>query len=175
MKPTRTFITVCGITPEEAEDFSFDYDLSGASIGSDDLMNQLVPNSEDWGGISWMELEDYEYDASTNRILVTLETKWEAPLEWAQVASRDCIYFQNRLITMSTVSQDECWVEGYAFMDGERLQNKRLISIGSSETSEYQDNENNNDQEGDLDSLLWEAINKFEQVCRDFYLGEKND
>ena len=176
MKPTRSFITVYGIDAQEAQDFSFDYDTSSASIGSDDLMEQLVPNNDAWGGIGWMELEDYEYEEGTGRILMTIETKWEAPTEWARVASRDCPYFQNRLITMSTIARDECWVEGYAFMDGETLQDKRLVNMESSEVFKYYDEENEDYEVDDLDSLMWESINKFEQVCRDFYLGEeKND
>ncbi len=175
MKPTRSFITVCGISPEVAKDFSFDYDTSSAAIGSDDLMEQLVPNNGSWGDIGWMELEDYEYEEENRTMLMTIETKWEPPTEWARVASRDCPYFQNRLITMSTIARDECWVEGNAFMDGEPLQYKRLLNLESSEVFKYYDEENEEDEVDDLDALMWDAINKFEQVCRDFYLGEENN
>jgi hypothetical protein len=173
MKPTRSFITVYGIMPLESQDFSFDYDT--ASIGSDNLMEQLVPSLKVRDGGGWIQLEDYEYDPSSQRILMALETRQEAPTEWVIAASRDCPYFQNRLITMATISRDECWVEGYAFMDGETLQDKRLINLPSAEIHKYYDRENDDYEVDDLDSLMWEAINKFEQVCRDFYLGEKND
>jgi len=171
---TRSYVTVYGITPEQAEDFAFDYDATGAALGSDSLLFQLVPNADEWSSVGWIEVADYDYDPSTERLLVTLETKWERPKGWVLAASRDTSYFQNRLVTMTTISEDECRVGGYACMDGEVLQDKELLSLDADEVARYYDDNYPDHGVDDLDTLLWNAINKFEQVCKDFYLGEDN-
>jgi len=174
MNATKSHITIYNITPAQAEDFDFDY----RGTRETDLVSQLVPDRDNWGGIGWIELDEFEYDAAKNQLLLTLDTKWESPVAWLQHASTSAHYFENRLMVMSTIQKDETCVRGVAVMDGEILQNKQLVELDSAEVGKYYDD---TDQDGydvdDLDNLLWNAITQFVHVCEQFYLekDDKND
>ena len=73
MDSTKSFVKVFNFSPQEAEDFEFDYDTD-----TSDLLTELVPDLDNWGGIGWMELEEYEYNNHNNTMHLTLETKWES-------------------------------------------------------------------------------------------------
>ena len=59
MEATKSFVKVYNVTPEQAEDFEFDY-----TTDDTDLLGELVPNYDLWGDIGWAELEEYEYNHS---------------------------------------------------------------------------------------------------------------
>jgi hypothetical protein len=172
MDATKSYIKVYNISLEEAEDFEFDYDVE-----TDDLLTELVPDLDNWGGLGWMELEEYEYAPNRQQINLSLDTKWESPVEWLTHASLGTHYFANKLITMATIQKDETCVRGVAVMDGEVLQNKYIFELDSEEVGKYYNDE---ETEYDLDSLdnqIWDSISKFANVCEQFYLEreEKND
>ena len=50
MDATKTYITVYGITADHAQDFEFDYD-----VNTSDVLTELVPDLDNWGGVGWME------------------------------------------------------------------------------------------------------------------------
>ncbi len=165
MDATQSHITIYNISPESAEDFEFDYDTT-----NNDLLTELVPDLDNWGNIGWMEVEEYDYDPSRQVIQLTLETKWAAPSQWLQSASTGTHYFQNKLITMATVQQDETCVTGIAVMDGEILQDKVLFEMESEEVGKYYNDENDQYELDDLDNQIWDSITKFVTVCEQFYL-----
>ncbi len=175
MDTTKNHIKIYNISPEEAEDFEFDYDAGGVSIGCSDILGELSPHLDDWGGI-WIEADEYEYNPRKNEMHLILNTKWEPPLNWLVQASKN-LCFQNRLITMTTIQKDETCVTGVAVMDGEILQNKPVFEMEPEEVGKYY----NDDEVGyDLDTLdnqIWDSIEKFVNVCEQFYLekDEKND
>jgi hypothetical protein len=172
MDSTKSFMKVYGVKPADAEDFEFDFDTT-----SDDLLTELVPDLDNWGGIGWMELDEYEYNSKHNTMHLTLDTKWAAPAEWLKYASQGTHYFENKLITMSTIQKDETCVTGVAVMDGEILQNKTLFEMSSEEVGKYYNNEESGYDLDELDNQIWDSIGKFVNVCEQFYLeGEqKND
>ena len=165
MDATQSHITIYNISPESAQDFEFDYDTT-----NNDLLTELVPDLDNWGNIGWMEVEEYDYDPSRQVIQLTLETKWAAPSQWLQSASTGTHYFQNKLITMATVQQDETCVTGISVMDGEILQEKVLFEIESEEVGKYYNDENDRYELDDLDNQIWDSITKFVTVCEQFYL-----
>jgi hypothetical protein len=172
MDASRTHVKVYNITAPNAEDFEFDYDTM-----TSDLLSELVPNLDDWGNIGWMELEEYEYNPHDQTLHLTLETKWGAPVDWTQSASKGTHYFENKLVTMTTIQKDETCVTGVAVMDGEILQNKFIFEMESEEVAKHY---NDDEPDYDLDSLdhqIWDSIGKFASVCEQFYLGkeENND
>tara|TARA_R100000808_G_C2152013_1_gene161273 strand:- start:2273 stop:2788 length:516 start_codon:yes stop_codon:yes gene_type:complete len=170
MDATRSHIKVYNFTPNQAEDFEFDY-----SFDSSDLLTELVPNLSQWGDIGWMELEEYEYHAEGNTLYLTLETKWEPPVRWLQQASCDNVCFQNKLITMTTIQKDETAVTGVAVMDGELLQEKLIFEMDSEEVSNYYDDEKSEYDLDDLDNQIWDSIGQFTNVCEQFYLERKEN
>ena len=113
MEATKSHVKVWNITPEDAEDFEYDFDCDTSSI-----LTELVPSLDNWGGIPWIELEEYEYNPHDNTMHLSLETKWAPPTEWLRNASMGTHYFQNKLITMSTIQKDETLATGVAVMDG---------------------------------------------------------
>lgn len=165
MDATQSHITIYNISPESAQDFEFDFDTTNS-----DLLTELVPDLDNWGNIGWMEVEEYDYDPSRQVIQLTLETKWAAPSQWLQSASTGTHYFQNKLITMATVQQDETCVTGISVMDGEILQEKVLFEIESEEVGKYYNDENDQYELDDLDNQIWDSITKFVTVCEQFYL-----
>lgn len=170
MDATKSYVKIYNITPEEAEDFEFDYDYK-----TSDLLTELVPQLDNWGGIGWMELEEYEYNPHNNTMHFTLETKWEPPVQWLQYASQGTHYFENKLITMATIQKDETCVTGAAAMDGEILQNKHIFEMSSEEVGKhYNDDEADYDLD-DLDHQIWDSIGKFVNVCEQFYLERENE
>ena len=83
MNATKSYIKIFDITQGAAEDFEFDFPTYDS-----DLLNQLVPNQDDWGDLTWgIELEEYEYNARDQIMFLTLDTKWEPPIEWLKNAS----------------------------------------------------------------------------------------
>ena len=175
MDASKSYITFYNISPEEAEDFEFDHLPSGTS----DLVQSLVPNQGNWGDVTWIELDEYEYDLRQNRIQITLETKWEPPIEWLRVASQASHSLENKLATMTTIQKDETCVTGVAVMGGDVLQNKLIFEMESEEVGKYYDDDEYPDLDlDDLDDLIWNSINKFVSVCERYYLeegGTKND
>jgi hypothetical protein len=172
MDATKSFIKIYNVPVEVAEDFEFDYDVE-----TSDLLTELVPSLDNWGNLGWMELEEYEYNPHGATMHLTLETKWESPVEWLQNATRGTHYFENKLVTMATIQKDETSVRGVAVMDGEILQDKYLFEMSSEEVGKYYNDAESSYDLDDLDNQIWDSIGKFVNVCEQFYLEkeEKND
>ena len=172
MDSTKSFVKVFNFSPQDAEDFEFDYDTD-----TSDLLTELVPDLDNWGGIGWMELEEYEYNNHNNTMHLTLETKWESPAVWLQHASVGSHYFENKLITMVTIQKDETCVVGVAMMDGETLQHKNIFEMDSEQVGKYYNDDEPGFDLDELDNQIWDSIGKFVNVCEQFYLEkeEKND
>lgn len=167
MDTTKSYIKVFDITPAMAEDFEFDF-----SIHDSELLTELVPDQGDWGDLTWgIDLEEYEYNAHTQIMYLTLNTKWERPVEWLKNASIGAHYFENKLITMATVQKDETLVTGVAVMDGDVVQNKEIWSMESEEVGKYYDDDETSHDLDELDNQIWDSIDKFVNVCEQFYLG----
>jgi hypothetical protein len=172
MDTTKSFIKVHDIGGDDAEDFEFEYD-----VATSDLLSGLVPNRDNWGGVGWIELDEYEYNLRLKQINLSLNTKWESPVEWLRNASLRTHYLSNKLITMTTLQKDETCVRGVAVMDGEVLQNKYIFEVSPEEVAKYySDDEPDYDLDA-LDNNIWDSIAKFVNVCEQFYLEkeEKND
>lgn len=165
MDATQSHVKIYNITPEVAEDFEFDYDTTCS-----DLLTELVPELDNWGGIGWMELEEYEYNPHDQTMHFTLETKWAPPTEWVRNASLGTHYFQNKLVTMSTIQKDETSVTGVAVMDGEVLQNKNIWEMDLEEVAKYYNDSEESYELDELDNQIWDTIGKFVKVCEQFYL-----
>lgn len=167
MDATKSYIKVFDITQENAEDFEFEFNTHDS-----ELLSQLVPNQGDWGDLTWgIELEEYEYSARDQTMFMTLDTKWEAPIDWLKNASLGAPYFQNKLITMTTIQKDETQVTGVAVMDGDILQNKTIWDMEPEEVGKYYDDDEPSYDLDDLDIKIWDSIDKFVNVCEQFYLG----
>tara|TARA_R100001086_G_scaffold17361_1_gene8498 strand:+ start:143 stop:652 length:510 start_codon:yes stop_codon:yes gene_type:complete len=164
MDSTKSHVKIYNISPAEAEDFEFDHDVT-----TSDVLTELVPDLDNWGNIGWMELEEYEYNPHSTSMHFTLETKWAPPSQWLQHASVGTHYFENKLITMSTIQKDETCVTGLAVMDGEVLQNKHIFEMSSEEVGKYYAEEDGYELD-DLDNKIWDSIGKFVNVCEQFYL-----
>tara|TARA_B100000131_G_scaffold316203_1_gene355897 strand:+ start:1150 stop:1680 length:531 start_codon:yes stop_codon:yes gene_type:complete len=174
MDSTKSYVKIYNISPGLAEDFEFDYDTAGVEEGRSDILTELVPDLDRWGDLGWMEAEEYEYNADNQTLYLTLETKWEAPLEWLQEASLD-LYFQNKLITMTTIQKDETCVRGIAVMDGEVLQNKYIFQMDSEEVGKYYNDDEVDYDLDDLDNQIWDSIAQFVNVCEQFYLEKEEE
>jgi len=170
MDATQSHIKVHGVPAEDAGDFSFDYDTE-----TNDLLGELVPDHDNWGGLGWMELKDFEYDANREIINLTLETKWAPPTEWLRNASIGTHYFKNKLITMTTIQKDETLVTGTAAMDGEILQNKPLLEFEPAFVGAHYDDEQPEYDLDKFDNTIWDSIAKFVAVCEQFYLGKETN
>ena len=173
MDTTKSYIKVHDVSPEEAEDFEFDF-----PVDDSELLSALVPDQNAWGALTWgIELEEYEYNAQSKTLYLTLDTKWLPPTEWLQNASKNTHYFENKLITMTTIQKDETCVTGVAVMDGDLLQNKVIWETSSEEVGKYYNDEEPDFDLDDLDNHIWDSIGKFVNVCEQFYLEkeEKND
>ena len=175
MDATKSYVKVYNFPQELAEDFEFDFDTTE---GSSDILTELVPDLGQWGGIGWMELEEYEYHAKGQTLYLTIETKWASPIEWlVQASLNHPCYFANKLITLVTIQKDETCVTGVALMDGEILQNKTVFEMDSEEVGKYYNDEESAYDLDDLDNQIWDSIGKFTNVCEQFYLEreEKDD
>lgn len=170
MDATQTFIKIHRVAPGEAEDFEFDFDTK-----TDDLFCELVPDLEAWGEIGWMTLEDYEYNLQQETMHLTLNTKRAAPIDWLQHASASTPYFQNKLITMATIQQDESCVRGVAVMDGEVLQNKYIFEVDPEEVAKYYNDEETEYPLDTLDNHIWDSIGRFTTVCEQFYIEKETE
>ncbi|MEK9694719.1 MAG: hypothetical protein VW270_03085 [Candidatus Poseidoniales archaeon] len=170
MDTTKSFIKVHNFGVDADEFFRFDY-----STNDSDLLSELVPNYDMWGDIGWMELEEYEYDERNQVANIILETKWAAPIQWLQEASKRIPYFENRLITMTTIQKDETLVTGVAVMDGEVLQNKPIFSMSSEDVGKHYDDSFEEYDLDNLDNQIWDSISKFVDVCEQFYLDEEEE
>ena len=172
MENTKSYVTVHKMTPELVEDFEFEFSTQSA-----DLLQEMVPNEGDWGDLVWgIDLEEYEYNYKNETMELILNTKWESPVEWLRNASLRSYFFENKLLTMTTIQKDETLVTGVAVMDGEVLQNKTIWSMQIEEVAKYYDDATDYDLD-DLDNQIWDSIGKFVNVCERFYLEkeEKND
>tara|TARA_R100000005_G_C4879683_1_gene131966 strand:- start:97 stop:627 length:531 start_codon:yes stop_codon:yes gene_type:complete len=176
MDSTKSYIKIYNISPETAQDFDFDYDTAGIAEGRSDILTELVPDLDNWDNLGWMEAEEYEYSPSSGVMEFTLETKWTAPVEWLRHVSYN-IHFQNKLITMTTIQKDETAVQGVAVMDGEVLQNKYIFEMDSEDVGKYYNDDEKDYDLDDLDTEIWDSIDKFVKVCEQFYLEkeEQND
>lgn len=173
MDATKSHINIYNISPTQAKDFEFEF-----SVYDSDLLTELVPEEDDWGELIWgIELEEYEYLPASQVINLVLNTKWKPPLDWLQNASKGTHYFENRLITMSTIQKDETCVQGIAVMDGDILQNKTIFEMDSEEVGKYYNDDESDYELDDLDNQIWDSIEKFNNVCEQFYLekDEEND
>ena len=169
MDSTKSYITVHDISPEVAEELEIYYDVDGIENGSNDILNELVPQLSTWDDVGWMEIEEYEYNLPEKTVNFTLETKWLPPVTWLREASHN-LYFQNRLITMTTIQKDETLVRGMALMDGEVLQDKVIFEMSSEEVGKYYNDDEPDYELDDLDNEIWNTIDKFVNVCEQFYL-----
>ncbi len=104
-----------------------------------------------------------------------METKWESPVEWLRNASLGAVCFENKLITMSTIQQDETVVQGVAVMDGDVLQNEEIWAMTSEEVGKYYDDDELEYELDNLDNQIWDSIGNFRNVCEQFYLGKGNE
>lgn len=174
MEATTSHVKVYDISPELAEDFEFDYDASGVEEGSSDILGELAPHLDQWSDM-WVEAVEYEYNLHDKTMHFTLHTKWAPPINWLTQASMNS-YFNNRLITMTTIQKDETCVTGVAVMDGEVLQNKQIFEMSSEEVGKHYEEEEPGYELDNLDNQIWDSIGKFVNVCEQFYLErEKND
>jgi|TARA_R110002110_G_scaffold33223_8_gene114064 hypothetical protein len=167
MDSTTSYIKVYDITPEMNEDFEFDFTTDG-----NDLLGELVPNLQHWEDIGWAELQECEYSPHKNTLHLVIETKWDAPVRWLKQASCDTVYFENKLITMTTIQKDETCVTGVAVMDGEILQKKEIWSMEAEMVGKYYNDEETHYDLDDLDNQIWDAIGQFVGVCEKFYRPE---
>jgi hypothetical protein len=158
------------VTEGEAEDFEYDFDTH-----SSDILTELVPNLENWAGIGWMELEEYEYHAATQTMNLLVETKWASPTEWLRNASLGSVYFENKLITMVTIQKDEACVTGFCAMDGEVLQHKNIFEMEPEEVGKYYNDDQPNYDLDHLDNQIWDSIGQFINVCTQFYQTESDN
>ena len=174
MEATTSHVKIYNVSPELAEDFEFDYDAESVDQGSSDILGELAPHLDEWSDL-WVEAVEYEYSSHQQTMHFTLHTKWAPPLNWLTQASKN-IYFQNKLITMSTIQKDETCVTGIAVMDGEVLQNKYIFEMDSEEVAKYYEEQDGYELD-DLDNQIWDSIGKFVNVCEQFYLerDENND
>ncbi len=175
MNATKSYVKIYNVSPAQAEDFEFDYE---PRFAHSEVLQQLVPNNDDWGGVEWIELEEYEYNIHNETMHFILETKWAPPTEWLRNMSMGTHYFQNKLITMATIQKDETCVTGVAAMDGEVLQSKIIFEMESEEVGRHYDDEQPNYVLDSLDNQIWDSIGKFVKVCEQFYLeggDTKND
>tara|TARA_R110002126_G_scaffold148986_1_gene295053 strand:- start:533 stop:1060 length:528 start_codon:yes stop_codon:yes gene_type:complete len=174
MESTKSYVTVYDISLTQAEDFEFTF-----STGDSEILRQLVPNMDDWGELAWgVELEEYEYNRHNEQLYLVLETKGELPVQWLRNASMGTAYFQNKLITMTTIQNDETTATGVAIMDGDVLQSKGIWSMEPEEVGKYYDDDSIHYELDSLDNQIWDSISHFRNVCEQFYLGkgpEEND
>ena len=169
MDTTKSYVTIYNVSPDDAEDFEFEY-----SVDNNDILTELVPSQGDWGDLSWgIDFEEYEYSPESQTISLVLNTKWAPPLDWLQNASKGSVYFENRLIMMSTIQKDETCVTGIAIMDGEVLQNKTVWAMKSEEVGKYYNDDVSAYELDDLDNQIWDSITKFTNVCEQFYLEKE--
>ena len=170
MDATKSFVKVYGISPEEVEDFEFDF-----SVDSNDLLTELVPELSKWEDIGWMELDEYEYNPREQAMHFILETKWLPPVSWLEQMSKSSFCFQNKLITMATIRKDETLVTGVAVQDGEILQNKTIFKMSSQAVGKYYDDTFDQYELDDLDNQIWDSIGNFLNICKKFYLGGQDE
>lgn len=164
MDATKSFVKIYNMTSEEAEDFEFDFEPEDGGI-----IQKLVPGEAARGNVHWFEMEEYEYNANNKTMYFTLETKWAPPTEWLRNASMGTHYFENKLITMTTIQKDETCVTGIAVMDGEVLQNKTIFEMDLEEVSKHYDDDEPDYDLDELDNQIWDSIGKFTTVCEQFY------
>ena len=119
MEATTSHVKIYNVSPDQAEDFEFDYDVMSVEDGSSDILGELAPHLEQWSDM-WVEAVEYEYNQHSQTMHLTLHTKWAPPINWLTQASMN-VYFQNKLVTMSTIQKDETCVTGVAVMDGEAV------------------------------------------------------
>jgi len=167
---TQHHITIYNISPTQAEDLSFDFDIQGK-----DFLTELVPDMKEWGDVGWMDMESWEYDEKRQQIYILLETSHLAPKGWLKALSRDIAYFQNKLATMISISKDETKSCGVAVMDGEILQDKILAEIDHQRVGEHYDELRPEYTIEQLDDLLWRPAGKFLDVCEKFYLAGETE
>jgi hypothetical protein len=123
-----------------------------------------------------MELTSFEYDGTRQIMNLMVETKWASPVEWLRNASIGSHYFENKLITMTTIQKDETVVTASAVMDGEILQNKYIFEMPSEEVGKYYNDDISDYNLDNLDNQIWDSIAKFVTVCEQFYLeGDKEN
>ena len=170
MEATKSYIKIRRVSEKEAEDFEYYFDTK-----SNDLLTELTPDLDNWGGIGWMELGEYEYHKPSQTINLLVETKWSAPTEWLRNASLGSAYFQNKLITMVTIQKDETCVQGVAVMDGEVLQDKSIFEMASKEIARYYEDEESGYSLDALDNQMWDSIAQFLNVCEQFYQTESEE
>ena len=75
---------------------------------------------------------------------------------------------------MTTIQKDETNVTGVAVMDGDVLQNKSIFTMSLEEVGKYYNDDEDHYELDDLDNQIWDSIQKFVNVCEQFYLeGEE--
>ena len=173
MEATTSHVKIYNVSPDQAEDFEFDYDVMSVEDGSSDILGELAPHLEQWSDM-WVEAVEYEYNQHSQTMHLTLHTKWAPPINWLTQASMN-VYFQNKLVTMSTIQKDETCVTGVAVMDGEVLQNKYIFEMSSEDVGKYYNDDELDFELDELDNQIWDSIGNFLNVCEQFYAGKKEN
>jgi len=157
---TRNYITVYGFDEQD-----FDYLESMVDCSSTDFFHQVVPHLEEWGRVSHIEMDDLEYDSRAKELSFSCQTKWFGPVGWLRAAS--CTqFFENKLMTMATITRDETHVTGVAALDRDILQDHVLLELEPEKVGEMYEN----DEVDELDELLWKPINEFNNECKAAYI-----
>ena len=67
-------------------------------------------------------------------------------------------FYENKLITMSTIQKDETCVTGIAVMDGELLQNKVIWSMDPEDVAKFYNDDHDEYELDDLDNKIWDSM-----------------
>ena len=162
---TRSYVTVYNYTPEDFENLEL-----GADTTSEEFFEHVVPHRKEWGEVNYIELEDLEYDARSEQLTFTAETKWYGPVSWLRGASAT-EFFESKLMTMATITRDETVVDGVAVLNMDLLQERNLVHLESETVGALYEN----DEVDELDHLLWDPINEFNKECTELYLNPEGE
>jgi hypothetical protein len=157
---TRNYITVHNFDPQDYDRLDRNIDCS-----SDYFFEHIVPHKGEWGRNNYMEMDDFEYDERSQELTFTCLTKWFPPVSWLTAAS-STEFFENKLLTMATVTRDETYVEAVALLDRDVLQERELLSLEPETVGALYEN----DEVDELDELIWTPINNFITECKELYL-----
>tara|TARA_R100001460_G_scaffold104563_1_gene150373 strand:+ start:1676 stop:2179 length:504 start_codon:yes stop_codon:yes gene_type:complete len=162
---TRNYITVHNFSLED-----FDYLDRAIDCDDDSFFEYVVPHLKEWGNVHHIELDDFEYDRREEELTLTCLTKWYSPISWLRAAS--CThFFENKMITMATVTRDETNVTAVAVLDRDVLVEQELLSLEPETVGALYEN----DQVDDLDDLIWKPITDFITECKKSYLVDSED
>jgi hypothetical protein len=157
---TRNYVTVHDFNLKDFTDLENAVDCT-----SDVFFEHIVPHMGEWGRVNYIELDDFEFDERSRELTFTCLTKWFSPLSWLTAAS--CTeFFENKLLTMTTITRDETYVAGVAVLDRDILQEQELVSLEPETVGVLYEN----DEVDELDEILWGPINNFVSECKQLYI-----